>query len=307
MCDTYANERFDLHAIPYRLQIDGTVAVSGSFAESLMLEQGDGSVLKLPWQGHVMRELKGHLTRVYLQEYRNPGAEQNLIVGFVCSSPTHSGGQITSSVMKAATSAAPEALWHQVSAQAWCSKLWPVHVQSLEGITGACVRRNEGWWTYEVCIGRSVRQFHAAAGTAAPAVDFSLGSFQGKSGTVADTARGRSYAIGHVAGGSGPRVSFTSVSAGLPEAPALVQLYGDGTPCDETGRPRESEVRFVCQGDEALLLRSVKEVATCRYVVTVAAAAACSHPELGDKGNLNSGPQLDQVHCMPEPRPETWL
>ena len=32
--------------------------------------------------------------------------------------------------------------------------------RALAPLRGTCVRKAEGWWTYEVCFGKEVRQFH---------------------------------------------------------------------------------------------------------------------------------------------------
>ncbi len=280
------------------LQTREGFSVSGAFADRLQVRSAGAAEVDMQWQGHRALPIPGHLATAYVQEYKSAISDSKFFVGFICVAPQHSGGQ-AQSVLRAATRAAPDAHWQTVTSTAWCNKLWPLHVQHLQSVSGSCVQRNEGWWTYEVCVGRSVRQFHAAAGSAKPAADFSLGRFEAGYGTVADTPVGRGFAKEREVGGGSSQVSLAPVSVGLPEAPALVQMFTDGTPCDETGKARETEVRFVCQGDEALQLRSVKEVATCRYVVSIAAAAACAHSELSDLETHQNGPPVNQVHCFP--------
>jgi len=200
------------------------------------------------------------------------------------------------STLAIAKTAAPQVRWLQVDTAKWCTELWPAHVADMQSMQGVCVQRNEGWWTYEVCIGRSVRQFHAEA-SAAPLVDFSLGQYQGDFGTIADTQQNRlllaQSSSGSIYGSMAP------LSSGSPEAAALVQMYTRGTPCDETGSTRETEVRFVCQGDDTVQLRSVKEVATCKYVVTVATAIACTNPELAGAAAQSDELNPIEVHCIP--------
>lgn len=46
-----------------------------------------------------------------------------------------------------------------------CKRLSPpssVVAALLNELDGACFYRQEGWWTFELCVRRHVRQFHAA-------------------------------------------------------------------------------------------------------------------------------------------------
>lgn len=57
----------------------------------------------------------------------------------------------------------------------------------------------------------------------------------------------------------------------------VAHRYSGGEACELTGSPRSAEVRFVCGGDDTLLT-SVKEPASCSYVVTVTTPRLCKHP-----------------------------
>ncbi len=68
-------------------------------------------------------------------------------------------------------------------------------------------------------------------------------------------------------------------------------VFTNGTPCDLTGEPRSTEVRFVCppEGGAAVataaageppaahFIESVKEPTTCRYVLTFSTPLICQH------------------------------
>ncbi len=56
-------------------------------------------------------------------------------------------------------------------------------------------------------------------------------------------------------------------------------MYSGGEPCDVTGAPRQTEVRFGCgeaAGRDAL--SGLREPATCRYVLHLATPRLCAHP-----------------------------
>ncbi|KAJ4768238.1 Protein OS-9 [Rhynchospora pubera] len=55
--------------------------------------------------------------------------------------------------------------------------------------------------------------------------------------------------------------------------------YTNGTICDLTGFHRETEVRFLCTGSGTqVVIGSIKEISSCKYVVTVQAPMLCKHP-----------------------------
>ena len=56
------------------------------------------------------------------------------------------------------------------------------------------------------------------------------------------------------------------------------QFYGNGTLCDLTGKPRESEVRVQCAPGEPSYLVSIEEVSTCKYLVQFSSNLLCKHP-----------------------------
>lgn len=52
----------------------------------------------------------------------------------------------------------------------------------------------------------------------------------------------------------------------------------DGTVCDLSGRPRHTNVLYVCYPQSKHNLFSVKETSTCQYEVIVLTSLLCSHP-----------------------------
>ncbi|KAF7104669.1 hypothetical protein CFC21_105550 [Triticum aestivum] len=56
-----------------------------------------------------------------------------------------------------------------------------------------------------------------------------------------------------------------------------VHVYTNGTVCDLTDIPRYTEVRFVCS-EPTVLISSIKEISSCKYVLTVQSPMLCKNP-----------------------------
>ncbi len=55
-------------------------------------------------------------------------------------------------------------------------------------------------------------------------------------------------------------------------------MYTGGEPCDITGKPRQTEVRFMCSEGAKDAITNLREVATCQYRLTFSTARICGHP-----------------------------
>ncbi|KAK9846587.1 hypothetical protein WJX81_007190 [Elliptochloris bilobata] len=92
----------------------------------------------------------------------------------------------------------------------------------LEALDGLCFYRVEDWWTYELCYKKAVRQFHKEGD--ALTAEFRLGTYDAE---ASDLDR-----VHHDAAAAPADAKFVS------------QVYAGGEPCDVTGAPRQTEVRF---------------------------------------------------------------
>ncbi|OWZ17594.1 hypothetical protein PHMEG_0008446 [Phytophthora megakarya] len=154
-----------------------------------------------------------------------------------------------------------------------------------------CVTRNEGWWTYEFCFGRSLRQYHRD-GDGHITADFSLGTF--------DAAGNRELER------SGSALVSEHIDATHDlSRPAYLELYDHGTFCKEFENyaPRKAKVFYYCsQGGTSHHILSVKETQTCSYTVKVSSPVLCDHPHF-----LNDEQKSDQkaevLHCIPVAEP----
>uniref|UniRef100_F1KSN3 Protein OS-9 n=1 Tax=Ascaris suum TaxID=6253 RepID=F1KSN3_ASCSU len=129
----------------------------------------------------------------------------------------------------------------------------------------SCIKKNTGWWTYELCYGKHVAQLHFE-GTAAVGGPISLGNYANDSElpTFDPKSRHQFY---------------------------FEQHYANGTICDLNGKPRSALVQYTC--DELLAtneayIDEVDERASCSYVLKVKTGSLC---------------KLKQFQPAPKPRP----
>uniref|UniRef100_A0A6B2L9W3 MRH domain-containing protein n=1 Tax=Arcella intermedia TaxID=1963864 RepID=A0A6B2L9W3_9EUKA len=118
----------------------------------------------------------------------------------------------------------------------------------LEDLQDRCLYRLEGWWTYEFCYGKHVRQFH-----------------QDKDGTIV-----ASFNLG----------LKTDASKGVAGEDFYYEKFSKGTVCDLTAQPRTCEIRYYCSPEaEVSSLSSIKEPSSCNYIIRIDTPLLCKHPE----------------------------
>jgi len=116
--------------------------------------------------------------------------------------------------------------------------LEPEQNRSWAGLRGSCLEKAKGFWTYQLCVGEQVQQFHYTS-----------------SHGVAEQTRAR-----------------LGMYAAALDAP-LTQRYTEGDTCKLTKNPRETTVHYTCgQKDQ---LQRVEEPTPCVYELYATARAAC--------------------------------
>ncbi|VUZ47195.1 unnamed protein product [Hymenolepis diminuta] len=137
--------------------------------------------------------------------------------------------------------------------------------------TSNCLTWFHGWWTYKVCIGQEVTQYHDEHG--AITLSSSLGLF----------SKDYDWSIAEQ---SDPQVSGRYHS----------QFYDHGSICDVTGKPRSTELRYVCNFMAANpVITELAEIATCSYVLTIASVDLCVVPALMPKKEI----EPSRIVCSP--------
>mmetsp|Transcript_38732 Transcript_38732/g.60403 ORF Transcript_38732/g.60403 Transcript_38732/m.60403 type:complete len:1056 (-) Transcript_38732:48-3215(-) len=145
--------------------------------------------------------------------------------------------------------------------------------QKLEPLEGRCHQRIEGFWTYELCHGRNITQYHASQTD-----DGEHRSPNNLLGVVASTKR------------------YT----GLDANPLLTVQMTHGLDCGEAG-PRETTVTYVClEGKHALTDRIdlVNETSTCRYTLTFYTPLLCAQKPKAQEFLPGAGAGEETVHQL---------
>jgi len=135
-----------------------------------------------------------------------------------------------------------------------------------------CAYRLESYWTYELCHGKHLRQYHEERdGKAIKVQEYYLGKFTKEmyDQLVADNEKDVANGI--------TRHPPTKKIEGL-NMPYHEILMTDGTVCDLNQQPRRTRVLYVCYPAGKNEIYSLKEVSTCEYEVVVLTSVLCSHP-----------------------------
>ncbi|XP_004429389.1 PREDICTED: protein OS-9 isoform X2 [Ceratotherium simum simum] len=147
-----------------------------------------------------------------------------------------------------------------------------------------CLLKTKDWWTYEFCYGRHIQQYHMEDSEIKGEVLY-LGYYQSAFDWDDETAK-------------------ASKQHRLKRYHS--QTYGNGSRCDLNGRPREAEVRFLCDegaGISGDYIDRVDEPLSCSYVLTVRTPRICPHPLL--RPPPSAAPQA--ILCHPALQPEEYM
>lgn len=142
----------------------------------------------------------------------------------------------------------------------------------LEPFNGTCSYLHDGWWTYEVCFGRNVSQYHEEG----PQIKDNIN-------------------LGHYAGDTDWSLVTIEKNPSNKER-YHSQFYSNGTTCDLTGKLRKTEVRFFCDVSRDLdHIARIEESSTCVYIITVYTNKLCNH-SLFHPARF---PKIHSITCSP--------
>lgn len=145
-----------------------------------------------------------------------------------------------------------------------------------------CFVRHEGWWTYELCYQKRLRQIHME-NKKLIVQEFILGQYDAQA--TADLHQNL------------PNVSLQKDHRSKSAAQRYhSHLYTNGTRCDLTNEPRETEVRFVCADTGNNIINSITEAPTCKYTLIFHAPVLCKHPSFQEER-----PQSVVINCIEMP------
>ncbi|XP_024385684.1 protein OS-9 homolog [Physcomitrium patens] len=186
-----------------------------------------------------------------------------------------------------------------IVADEWSARKTPEDL--LDILKDKCFRRYEGWWIYELCYKGHLRQFHlhdnkAPICTYGP--DMQHGSvvyfftlvkqpfrvphdYQNHRKMVVQEFVLGTYDVEATSAlhKNSPNVSLRKDLRSESAAQRYhAHVYTNGTICDLTNQPRETEVRFVCSETGRMLINSIKEAPTCKYILVFHTPMLCKHP-----------------------------
>ncbi|XP_069117827.1 endoplasmic reticulum lectin 1-like [Argopecten irradians] len=150
-----------------------------------------------------------------------------------------------------------------------------------------CSYRIESYWTYELCHGKHMKQYHEdkeLSNKKAPPQEYFLGFAK----------RGKTKEGEEVKEEVKKPTEIKIKKIDNIDLPYFEVNMTDGTTCDLTQQPRKSRFLYVCQPDGRGEIYEFKEVSTCEYEVVVLTAVLCSNPMFKPKN-----PPVSKIACHP--------
>uniref|UniRef100_A0A8D0L4X1 Endoplasmic reticulum lectin n=1 Tax=Sphenodon punctatus TaxID=8508 RepID=A0A8D0L4X1_SPHPU len=156
----------------------------------------------------------------------------------------------------------------------------------------SCSYRIESYWTYEVCHGKHIRQYHEEkeTGQKINIQEYYLGNMLRKN-PLLDPEQEEMET---------PKESTKEIPSKNIEG-QMTPYYpigmGNGTPCSlRQNLPRSSTVMYICHPEAKHEILSVAEVTTCEYEVIILTPLLCNHP----KYRYRSSP-VNDIYCQSMP------
>ncbi|XP_030092150.2 endoplasmic reticulum lectin 1 [Serinus canaria] len=139
----------------------------------------------------------------------------------------------------------------------------------------SCSYRIESYWTYEVCHGKHIRQYHEEkeTGQKINIQEYYLGNMIMKNPSSEPDQEEKENSK------DGAKEIPTKNIEGQMTPYYPVEL-GNGTPCSlRQNLPRSSTVMYICHPEAKHEILSVAEVTTCEYEVVILTPLLCNHPK----------------------------
>lgn len=154
----------------------------------------------------------------------------------------------------------------------------------------SCSFRMESYWTYEICHGKFIRQYHEdREGKKVKLQEYFLGRWdkqqynklleEMKNKDMEVPEKLKNIPIKKIDGVNLPYLEIEMVN---------------GTLCDLNNEPRSSKVLYVCYMHGKHEVYSLKETSTCQYEIIVLSPLLCSHPRYKPQ---DSGENI--INCYP--------
>lgn len=166
---------------------------------------------------------------------------------------------------------------------------------TIRSLNSTCIEHSSGgWWTWEICIGKYIKQFHVEGAERDQESMIGIYDWEFGERVVGTAAKDKTLAPLERTGSD----QFVADEGVKPLA--IVQSYTNGSICDINGQPRKAVVRFECgkKGKSQLEFISIDEPSTCVYSVSFSSNAVCSHPAFRvDSSTEEAGDELITIRC----------
>ncbi|XP_052769716.1 endoplasmic reticulum lectin 1-like [Mya arenaria] len=163
----------------------------------------------------------------------------------------------------------------------------------------SCSYRIESYWTYELCHGKHVKQYHEnkELGLQKPKLqEYYLGRMdkeEDKKTTKSDgKEETRETDVKDPEKQKSAEQIIKSIKLDGLDLPYYAVTMGGGSNCDVTGQPRKSHVMYICQPNGRGEIYQLKETSSCEYDIIVLTAVLCQHPAFKPKD-----PPVSQISC----------
>lgn len=154
----------------------------------------------------------------------------------------------------------------------------------------SCSFRMESYWTYEICHGKHIRQYHEdKEGKKVKLQEYYLGRWNKQHyGQLLKQIKTVEKAM-HEKIKNIPIKKIDGTNL-----PYLEVDMGNGTLCDLNNQPRRTKILYVCYLHGKHEVYSLKETSTCQYEVIVLSPLLCTHPRYKPQ---DSGE--NDINCYP--------
>lgn len=150
----------------------------------------------------------------------------------------------------------------------------------------SCSYRIESYWTYEICHGSYIKQFHEEReGKTMKVQEYSLGTW---SQDKTDQMKTKLTAVEY----EKPKLKLKKIDTAM--LPYFEVEMTDGTFCELNNEHRSTKVLYVCYPHGKNDVYSFKETSTCQYEVIILTSALCSHPDFKPQQSNDN-----DINCIP--------
>lgn len=162
----------------------------------------------------------------------------------------------------------------------------PLDLISTLFSASTCSYRVESYWTYEVCHGTYIKQYHEdREGKTIKLHEYILGKWD-KTKTV-ELRDNLSEAEKN-----GEKLKTIKIEG--VNLPYFEMEMTDGTFCDLSDEHRTTRILYVCYPDGKNEVFSIKETSTCNYEIVILTPTLCIHPNFNPKGAVDN-----TISCVP--------